>query len=255
MCSGWGTDAMGLRGTLRLMRGAAPPWLLGASLAGWVLMGALALQPERLGQLVALCSGATVRLDAQGEVLSGHGHGLVLWLAMLLAMQPLLVWPQLALLARANLPRLRAPAQAAFLAGHVLPWLALGLAQVVLTQPLPPAALTLALLPVLIWQAAPLRQRWLNACHRKPSLRAFGGAMLADTARYGLRSGLLCTAICGPVMLLAMRLPALHLPALHLPAMAALSLLLLAERNAPARPPAWRLPHPFTRPAPLPVRI
>lgn len=61
--------------------------------------------------------------------------------------------------------------------------------------------------------------------------------MAADTARFGLRSGLICTSICGPAMLLAMALPAYHLIA-----MAAVTGVVSIERYLPPRRPSWRLP-------------
>ena len=100
-------------------------------------------------------------------------------------------------------------------------------------------ALLAALLALLVWHAAPLRQACLNACHRLPDLRTFGPAAIADAGRFGLRTGLLCCAICGPAMVLCMLLPAGHVAA-----MAAVTMLAFLERQMPPKRRAWRVPLP-----------
>lgn len=209
------------------LAGRAPgPWLLLASFAGsiWLALPAL------------LASVAMVHHHH-------HGHaqhlGMSAWLAMLLAMAPLVLRSEIAFLWRTNLRRQRWPAILAFLLSYFLPWLALGLAWAWLLGDLQMrgSALLLGLLSLVAWHCSPLRQRSLNRCHTLPRLRAFGRGMLFDTARFGLRTGALCCAICGPAMVLAMSLPYYHLAA-----MLAITVIATVERYLPARRPVWQLP-------------
>jgi hypothetical protein len=191
---------------------------------------------DPVARTIALCSGGEIAWASPGAAAAGHPHAAVAWLAMVLAMAPLLLRAEIGLLRIATVPRRRASALAAFIAGYALPWLLLGL--VALTAPIPGATMLAgAAVLVLAWQCSPWRQWALNACHARPSLRAFGLAMLADAAHWGGRTGACCVAVCGPAMLLAMSLPAFHAPA-----MAAAVLLGLVERRRPPRRPAWRPP-------------
>jgi len=204
-------------------------WLLLTSFMGWTWLALPALQAS--------------------SAMSHHQHyghaqhlGLTAWMAMLLAMGPLVIRSEIAFLWRTNLPRQRWPAIIAFLVSYILPWLALGLAWAWLLSGIPWAgpALLLGLLSLALWHCSPLRQRCLNRCHSLPRLRAFGRGMLSDVARFGLRTGALCCAICGPGMVLVMGLPD-H----HLVAMFALTMIATVERYLPARRPAWRPPSLF----------
>jgi len=231
---------------LRSPRRGPGPWLLGASLCGWALMVASGAGHVPVARMIALCSGAEVVWPVPGATASGHHPGAVTWLAMLLAMAPLLrieaghLWS-------ASLPRRRASALAAFACAYAAPWIAPGVATRALPAPTPTALAATAAV-VATWHCAPMRQRCLNACHALPSVRAFGPALLGDAGRWGLRNGALCSAICGPAMLLAASLP------FHLPAMAAVVLLGTLERRRPALPPAWRLPLAARRPVPWEAR-
>lgn len=217
---------MNRRTAWRLVRQAPGPWLLLAGLAGWVLLAVHALDAVP----------ATAHHRHHGGT---HHAGVGAWLAMLLAMAPLVLRSEIAFLLQGNLRRRRLSAILAFLAGYALPWIALGLASAWLLagHPLSTSAALSALVAVVAWHCAPLRQRCLNLCHRLPRLRAFGSGMLVDTARFGLRTGVLCCAICGPGMLFAMSLPAYHLAA-----MLAVTAIATAERYMPVRRPAWQLP-------------
>lgn len=221
----------------RRFRRGPGPWLLAASLLGWAMMAVSGAGHTPVARMIALCSGAEIAwpvpgADAGADV--GHRPGAIAWLAMLLAMAPILR-TEGGLLWTAALPRRRWHAFAAFAAAFAAPWLVLG--AVVLAIPaLTPTELVVGALLVAAWHCAPLRQRFLNACHARPSVRAFGPAMLCDVGLWGLRNGALCAVICGPAMLLATSLP------YHLPAMAAVVLLGTVERRRPSLPPAWRLP-------------
>ncbi|WP_326525258.1 hypothetical protein [Sphingomonas sp.] len=224
---------------LRRFRRGPAPWLLAASLLGWAMMAVSGAGHAPAARMVALCSGAEIawpvpNAGADTGAAAGHRPGAIAWLAMMLAMAPLLR-TEGGLLWTAALPRRRWHAIAAFAAAFATPWLALGIVVLAIPAP-PPATLAAGALLVSVWHCAPARQRCLNACHARPSVRAFGPAMLGDAGRWGLRNGTLCAAICGPAMLLATSLP------YHLPAMAAAVLLGTIERRRPSLPPAWRLP-------------
>jgi hypothetical protein len=201
-------------------------WLLLASFCGWTWLALPAL-PESLAMAHH----------------HHHGHtqhaGLTAWLAMLLAMAPLVLRSEIAFLWRTNLPRQRWPAILTFLVFYGLPWLALGSAWAWLLGGMPwtRSALLLGLLGLATWRCSPLRQRCLNRCHGLPRLRAFGPGLVSDTARFGWRTGALCCAICGPAMVWAMGLPDYHLAA-----MLAITVIATIERYLPTRRPAWRPP-------------
>ncbi|MCB1503151.1 MAG: hypothetical protein KDK07_25805 [Bauldia sp.] len=232
----------------RRLRQGPTPWLLGAGLLGWTMMALSDARHAPVAAIVALCSGTEIAWPVPGAgAAAGHRPGALAWLIMLLAMAPLLRI-EVGLLWAAALPRRRLTAVAAFAGAYAAPWLALGFAALAAPAPAP-VALAAGGALVVAWSCAPLRQHCLNACHARPSVRAFGPAMLADAGRWGLRTGALCTALCGPAMFLATRLP------YHLPAMAAVVLLAAAERRRPPRPPAWRLPLTGRPPLPWEARI
>ena len=168
----------------------------------------------------------------------------VVWLAMLLAMGPLVLRTEVALIWQNNLPRWRGPATVTFIVGYLLPWLFLGLGWVNIAKAYTLTATEIALggMAVCLWQCSPLRQRCLNLCHRAPRLRAFGSGVLTGAGAYGLRAGLICSAICGPAMLLAMSVSGYHLAMMVL-----VTCLLTFERYLPARRPTWRMPFAIVR--------
>lgn len=215
----------------RLMRQWPGPWLLAFSLCGWIVLVARATATSSLGPAMAGMAG-----HHPG---SPHHHGLADWLAMVAAMSPLVLRSEVSWLWRTNLPCNRRAAIALLGAGYTLPWLVLGLVWLALlaSRNLDGPALFGAAAMLIVWHASPNRQRLLNTCHRRPGLRAFGPAMAAGTVRFGLRSGLLCTGICGPAMLLAMVLPGYHLVA-----MVGITVIVTIERYRSPRRPAWRLP-------------
>lgn len=216
----------------RLMRRWPGPWLLAASLCGWIVLIAHTTAASSLDPTVAAMTGHYPRGHMQ------H-HGLVDWLAMLIAMSPLVLRSEVSWLCRTNVPRNRRAAIALFGAAYTVPWLVLGFVWLALlaSRHLEDLALLGAVAVLLVWHASPNRKLLLNACHRRPGLRAFGPAMAADTVRFGLHSGLLCAGICGPAMLLAMALPGDHLVA-----MAGVTVIVTIERYLAPRRPAWRLP-------------
>jgi len=219
------------RAALRLAWRGPGPWLVLASLFGWAWL-------------------ALPGLPADPAMAHHHHHGhtqpmgLTAWLAMLMAMAPLVLRSEIAFLWRTNLPRRRWPAVCVFVTSYGLPWLALGSVCTLLLAGTSWAGSTLllGLLGLAAWHCSPLRQRCLNRCHSMPRLRAFGIALVPDVARFGFRTGALCSAICGPAMVWAMALPVYHLAA-----MLAITVIVTVERYLPARRPAWRPPSLMSR--------
>ncbi|MBV8492252.1 MAG: DUF2182 domain-containing protein [Alphaproteobacteria bacterium] len=238
---------------LRLIVAAAtaPPWplLLVASLLGWVgVIGSA----ERFF-IPAYCKASANHWDAQAwrdieTVLTlNPPAGLAAhWLVMLLAMMPLLVAEPVAHLWRRSLARRRMRAVGAFVAAYLALWILLGLPLMLgavalrawVAAELPLASLALGF--ALLWQLTPAKQICLNRCHRLPRLAAFGLAADRDCLAYGLTTAIWCIGACWGLMLLP-----LVVDRMHLAVMAAVSIVLIAERQRPARPARWpriRLP-------------
>ncbi len=229
-------------------RGAWPPLLL-ASAAGWLAL--LGAGPRlSLSGLCAASSGNGGGWDwrALDLALGTDPSGLLLaaalaWLLMLAAMMPPLIAQPLAYLWTRSLARRRWRAIAGFAAAYAAVWLAAGIVLIALAAairtaadaaPLPP--LVCGFLLALLWQMAPAKQACLNRCHRLPALSTFGLAADLDCLRYGVAAGLWCVGACWAWMLVP-----LLADAAQLLLMAAIAALLVAERQAPARPPRWLL--------------
>jgi predicted metal-binding membrane protein len=234
--------------TWRIALPAVTRWpsraLLAASLAGWVLLPLLGHGAQ---SSAALCLSYPTLADApRGAVAAlSVADDTVLaalsWIVMVVAMMsPLLAQPIVQLRLR-SLTRRRRRAVALFVAGYLAIWIVAGFALVTasaaiarLAEYLGWPALVITLTIAAIWQAAPLRQSALNRCHRPPDLSAFGLAADLDCFGFGLTHGVWCVVTCAPWMLLP-----LTTPAFHLPLMLMISIALLLERIAPARPAAW----------------
>jgi predicted metal-binding membrane protein len=165
------------------------------------------------------------------------------WLLMLLAMMPPLLAQPMRHLWDRSLRRRRKRAVALFVAAYATVWMATGLVLLVaaiLLRALAGAgflpSLALAIAIALLWQATPAKQTCLNRCHRLPRLSAFGLAADLDCLRYGLVAARWCVATCWASMLVP-----LLADGIHVLLMAVVSVLLLAERQAPARPARWGL--------------
>ena len=226
--------------------GRAPaPALLSVSLLGWTTLVWLASVSGAHPHAALVERGMAVHPGhASGAVTGlspglGTTQGVAMWLAMVLAMSPLLLLREVSHLWHGSLRRTRRRTLLVFTSGYALVWLLAALlavpsAQAVAGSPVPIAATALA---VAVWQCSPLRQTCLNVCHRTPPLRVFGPAARADAWRHGLVTGLACAASCGPVMVLV-----LLAADAHLAAMAAATAVLAIERYRPARRPRWRVP-------------
>lgn len=223
--------------TAAVRRPPAPALLL-ASIVGWAAMVWLTAMAAAQSADSALGPAATVH-GAHSAGAVAAPHGLTLWLAMFVAMSPLLLMREIGRLWAGSLRRLRAPTVLAFASGYAAVWIVAGAVAVPLAAalgtPVWPGAAAAA--GVLVWHCSPLRRRLLNACHRVPRLRVFGADAIADAGRYGVLTGAACAASCGPIMLLV-----LVATDFHLLAMIAATALLTAERYRPVRRPRWRLP-------------
>ncbi|MCA1456619.1 DUF2182 domain-containing protein [Bradyrhizobium sp. BRP22] len=221
------------------------PALLITSLFCWLLLYATSHEL----QSVPLCAPSQTLVTAGAAYSTIHGINATailataLWIVMVIAMTaPLLAQP-IAQLRLRSLARRRNRSLGLFAAAYLLVWIAAGpvllavpKAVEVLAGAVDLPAITIAVAIAALWQAAPLRQRALNRCHRLPNLSAFGTAADRDCIQFGLTHGLWCAATCAPLMLLPMMAPAFHLPLMLL-----LSVALQLERLAPARPPSWTL--------------
>ena len=223
---------------IALLRGQ-PPALLAASLAGWIALVVL----DRTLILPAICGGAWFAPPGIELTLAMTPPGMLAlaWFAMWLAMMsPLLAVPIEHVRLR-SLKRRRVRAIAIFVTGYGAVWFAaapLLAALVYAIRLAAPAtmvpAFLMALVMVLVWQAAPVKQTCLNRCHRLPRLSAFGLAADSDCLRYGVTTGVWCVGTCWGFMLLP-----LLAGSMHLPLMAALALVAFIERARLARPARW----------------
>jgi predicted metal-binding membrane protein len=164
------------------------------------------------------------------------------WMLMLVAMMaPALILPLHQLRIR-SLARRRARTVALFVAAYAAIWVAAGAGLMLMAlviaalAPQPLVAALAAIGGALLWQCSPIKQRCLNRCHAQPELAAFGRAADVDALRFGARHGLWCVGSCWALMLVPVLLPRGHLVA-----MAAVTVLVCAERLERPRLPSWRL--------------
>lgn len=164
------------------------------------------------------------------------------WALMLAAMMSPLVVTDIQYIRFTSLARRRARSIALFLAGYGGVWMlsgALLVAAGVAARVLAPGSYVPAIAAGFVafaWQASPLKQRCLNACHATRPMRAFGREADLDAVGFGWTRGLWCAASCGWLMLIPMLLPEGHLVA-----MAAVALLMFCERLEDPAPPQWKL--------------
>lgn len=128
-----------------------------------------------------------------------------------------------------------------FVVGFVVLWMIVGviLQAVALIArwaiPLPFLRLAFSILAALLWQVSPAKQWFLNRCHRRPALAAFGFAADLDAFAFGVRNGAACAGACWALML-AMLLIGQG----QLSAMIVVTLFSLAETIEDPAPLAWR---------------
>ena len=240
-----------MRPRLVLAAAATGPWplLLAVSLLGWAAL----IGSSHSFAISNYCGAVAgqwdlgVRQGPQSLLQFNPPSGLVPhWTLMLLAMMSPLVAKPLSYVWRRSLARRRLRALTAFLIAYLGVWVlagiplslvAIGFRELAELRQgwLPPAAIAVALL----WQLTPAKQTCLNRCHRLPRLSPFGVAADRDCLRYGSVTAFWCVGACWGLMLVP-----LVVDAWHLAIMAAVSTVLIAERQATPRPARWGLLRP-----------
>ena len=163
------------------------------------------------------------------------------WALMLAAMMlPVLIAPVRHIHDRSFTHR-RARAISLFLAAYGAVWMACGIVLIGIRELIPPAALAMAILPIVVWECSPAKQRCLNRGHAHPELPAFGHAADLGALRFGWTHALWCVGSCWALMFLPMLVSRGHFAV-----MAAVSVWLFAERLERPMPPRWRVRIPLT---------
>lgn len=215
--------------------------LLFISAVAWILF---VIEPSGTA-LSALCSaGMLGRAPSSREMLLALNapSSLALGWALMLAamMAPLLIAPVRHVRDRSFAQR-RARAVVLFVTAYFAVWMAAGVVLLALAfvvrlfvpgSSMPVATVTVV---ALAWQFSPLKQRCLNRCHAQGELAAFGLAADLDALRFGFTQGVWCIGSCWALMLLP-----LVVSGGHVAAMAAVAVLLFAERLDRPMLPGWR---------------
>jgi predicted metal-binding membrane protein len=163
------------------------------------------------------------------------------WLLMLAAMTPPLIVAPLKHVRERSFACRRARAMILFVVGYAAVWMIAGTALQLMAFAAQAAAsdtrlcFALSASAAMLWQVSPAKQWFLNRCHRRPQLAAFG--LPADRAalEFGLAHGAACVGACWALMLLP-----LFAGQGHVFTMLAVGLFALAERLENAAPLAWR---------------
>lgn len=180
--------------------------LLFAVVAAWAVIGATALAGWLDGGVVAPHHGshAPVGHGGVGDEAAGSATaGLWLWALMVVAMMMPFVLPQARWLAVRSLRRRRGRTLAAFTAGYLVVWCAVGVAAQVALAPVAGSGWVVPLLLVVAagWHRSGWRRTALARCGglRAPAIR--GWRAVGDCARSGVETGGRCVLTCGAVML------------------------------------------------------
>lgn len=221
-------------------------WMLVLGSAGLIAWSILALSWGDLA-LPAFCSvdgsWASPLADSFGLVLLFNSPAKLAlrWALMIAAMMSMLLVEPLRHVHDRSFARRRTRAMVLFVAGYAAVWMAAGVplhALALATQwaaPVPLACLGLVVAIALVWQVSPAKQWYLNRCHRKPQLAAFGAAADRDAVVFGLAHGAACVGACWALMLLPFVVGQGHLVL-----MAAVTLFIVAERLESPASLAWR---------------
>jgi predicted metal-binding membrane protein len=162
------------------------------------------------------------------------------WLLMVIAMMlPLAIAP-LRLVRERSFARRRGRSTLLFVIGFIALWMVggviLGLLAWTVEGTVPaPFGAGLAVAVALVWQVSPPKQWFLNRCHQRPPLAAFGFAADVEAFGFGLRNGAACAGACWALML-----PMLLIGQGQLAAMIAVTLFSVAESLEKPAPLAWR---------------
>jgi predicted metal-binding membrane protein len=128
-----------------------------------------------------------------------------------------------------------------FVAGYATVWITAGVAlegfafAAKWAASAPLVCLGLAAATAFLWQISPAKQWFLNRCHRRPHLAAFGLAADRDALSFGIANGAACVGACWALMLL----PFLTTHG-HYLTMAIIALFVFAERLEQPAPLGWR---------------
>ena len=191
-------------------------WLLAAAAAGWIgLVSVLALGGH---------ADATHQGSASWIALAG-------WMTMVVAMMLPFTSKEARWLASRSLPSRRQRAIAAFGAGFLLPWIAVGAVAVAALAPLHGELVGVAgaLTVAAVWHMAPVRRRVLRRCGAVRAPAVQGWSAVADCIRCGVLAGARCVATCWAVMV---PMAIVHHPGL----MAGAMLVVASERRAGPNP-------------------
>jgi len=225
------------------LRTSPTPFLMVLSAAGYAI---LAISPPNALGLSLCGSLSSFTLADLASVVSVRETVRILaaaWLAMVAAMMPLLVVPQMRHAMQSSVTGRCSGAALLFLAGYGLVWMLAGLAMIPLAAVIHvfrfPTLEVFAVAIALMWSASPAGVRMHNACHRLYPVAASGPLANRHCFIHGVRTGFACTAACWPWMLVPFAFP----PAWHQFAMAAVATLLFIERLGPTLRPTWHMPY------------
>jgi predicted metal-binding membrane protein len=217
-------------------------WLGAAMLLAWTLL-AFGGVPS----LPALCStkawgGAPLSVSLDLALIVNSPAPLALgWVLMVVAMMfPLAIAP-LRHLRERSFARRRGRSMLLFVSGFAAVWMIAGVilqAMALIARwavPAPLVCLMLSIAAAVLWQVSPPKQWFLNRCHRRPKLAAFGFAADRDAFWFGVKNGAACAGACWALML-----PMLLIGWGQLPAMIVMTLFAFAESLESPAGLAWR---------------
>jgi predicted metal-binding membrane protein len=165
-------------------------------------------RPHLLALLLPVAAWVAI-LTKRGHV---HTTTLTAWTLMCVAMMVPVVLPALRHVAVNSLRRRQGRAMAVFLAGYLAVWVVAGAVLLPLfALPPQPVLLTGVLLFAALWQLLPARRACMRACHRTVPLPPTGWRAARGDLRFGLRHGVGCLGVCGPLMAV-MAVPGTHHP-------------------------------------------
>jgi predicted metal-binding membrane protein len=233
---------------------------LGVSLLAWVLLlgihaggpgghltaGGMGSMPMPAGHQHSMPPSTTVageRFWGSGLLSSGFwesSSGLPLWILMSAATMILATVPAIRHVGLNSLRRRRQRAITGFLLAYLLVWSAFGLVVLPLLDRLRPQVahwqlVTVSATVAVLWQVLPPQVRFLRACHLTVPLPPRGRRALGGCLHFGVRHGLACVGVCGPLMLVMAVL--LHADPVW---MVLLSAIVVTVKLAPGRLPRFR---------------
>jgi predicted metal-binding membrane protein len=211
------------------------------SAAAWILLFA---DPRAFEHCPAAASGTSSWLESLRMLLDMHSLAAFTtdWALMLVAMMSPALIPPFRHIWLQSFRHRRARSTVLFVGGYGATWMVAGMVLIALALGLhsvfqkSPPLLAWVVFGALVWQFSPVKQVSLNRGHAHPPLRAVGGAADRDALLFGVAHGIWCVGSCWPFMLLT-----LVVPNSHVAVMAALTLLVFAERLERPVAPRWTL--------------